>query len=178
MHIGCVPRERPPFSALNFRSGTYNFHKLPRNPFRSITILHFLADFAVPEAIIFKMSLISTRSSPPTAGVTGDMVPCGYGSRNLTRQADRVPTLGSCTEVTGGCCANWRFSFQLPSFVFAYVYALRLGRRVLCTIRSQVFRLASVASPVFPSLYFLQNYFLPGILRGEWLEPLVCIKWG
>ena len=69
MHIGYVPRERPPFSALNFRSGAYHFHKFPKkNPFRSITILHFLADFAVPETIIFKISLISTRSSPPTAG--------------------------------------------------------------------------------------------------------------
>ena len=68
MHIGYVPRERPPFSALKFRSGAYNFHKFPKNPFRSITILHFLADFAVPETIIFKFSLISTRSSPPTAG--------------------------------------------------------------------------------------------------------------
>ena len=68
MHIGYVPQERPPFSALNFHSGAYNFHKLPKNPFRSITILLFWADFAVPETIIFKMSLISTRSSPPTAG--------------------------------------------------------------------------------------------------------------
>ena len=54
MHIGYVPRERPPFSALKFRSRAYHFHKLPKNPFRSITILHFLADFAVPETIIFK----------------------------------------------------------------------------------------------------------------------------
>ena len=68
MHIGYVPRERPPFSALNFHSGAYHFHKLPQTPFRSITILHFLADFAVPETIIFKISLISTRSSPPMAG--------------------------------------------------------------------------------------------------------------
>ena len=68
MHIGYVPRERPPFSALNFRSGAYHFHKLPKNPFRSITILHILVDFAVPETIIFKISLISTCSSPPTAG--------------------------------------------------------------------------------------------------------------
>ena len=30
MHIGYVPRERPPFSALNFRSGAYDFHKLPK----------------------------------------------------------------------------------------------------------------------------------------------------
>ena len=52
---------------MNFRSGAYHFHKLPKNPFRSITILHFLPDFAVPETIIFKISLISTRSSPPTA---------------------------------------------------------------------------------------------------------------
>ena len=68
MHIGYVPRERPPFSALNFCSGAYHFHKLPKNLFRSITILHSLADFAVLETIIFKISLISTRSSPPTAG--------------------------------------------------------------------------------------------------------------
>ena len=30
MHIGYVPRLRPPFSALNFRSGAYHFHKLPK----------------------------------------------------------------------------------------------------------------------------------------------------
>ena len=68
MHIGYVPQERPPFSALNFRSGAYHFHKFPKNLFRSITILHILADFAVPETIIFNISLISTCSSPPTAG--------------------------------------------------------------------------------------------------------------
>ena len=69
MHIGYVPRERPPFSALNFRSGAYHFHKLPKN--QSVPEHHhftFLADFAVPETIIFKISLIWTRSSPPTAG--------------------------------------------------------------------------------------------------------------
>ena len=59
MHIG-VSRERTPFSALNFRSGAYNFHKFPttKNPFR---IFGRIGD------IIFKISLISTRSSPPTA---------------------------------------------------------------------------------------------------------------
>ena len=41
MHIGYVPRERPPFSALNFRSGTHHFHKCQNIPLRSITILHF-----------------------------------------------------------------------------------------------------------------------------------------
>ena len=45
MHIGYVPRERPPFSALNFRSGAYHFHKFPKNPFRSITILQFFGGF-------------------------------------------------------------------------------------------------------------------------------------
>ena len=60
MHIGHVhaARETPIFSP--------EFPK--KNPFQSITILHFLADFAVPKTIIFKISLISTRSSPPTAG--------------------------------------------------------------------------------------------------------------
>ena len=36
------------------------FTNYQKNPFGSITILHFLADFAVPETIIFKISLIST----------------------------------------------------------------------------------------------------------------------
>ena len=30
MRIGYVPRKRPPFSALNFRSGAYNFHKISK----------------------------------------------------------------------------------------------------------------------------------------------------
>ena len=37
--IGCVPLEWPPFSALNIRSRAYHFHKWPKNPLRSITIL-------------------------------------------------------------------------------------------------------------------------------------------
>ena len=51
--------------------------------------------------------------------------------------------------MTGGCCANWRFSFQLPSFVFAYMsmHCARFGRRALCTAFWT--RLASVASPRF-----------------------------
>ena len=53
MHIGYVPRERPPFSALNFRSGAFS-HIFPK----SVPEHHhfkFWADFAVPETIIFKM---------------------------------------------------------------------------------------------------------------------------
>ena len=30
MHIVYMPRERPPFSALNFRAGAYHFHKWPK----------------------------------------------------------------------------------------------------------------------------------------------------
>ena len=37
-----MPRERPPFWALNFRSGAYNFHKWTKTPLRSITILQFM----------------------------------------------------------------------------------------------------------------------------------------
>ena len=67
MHIGYVPRARPPFSALNFRSGEYHFHKLPYPPKKKRSgaspFYFFLADFAVPETIILQISLISTRSS-------------------------------------------------------------------------------------------------------------------
>ena len=64
----CAARETPIFSPeFPFRSISFS-QITQKNPFRSITILHFLADFAVPETIIFKFSLISTRSSPPTAG--------------------------------------------------------------------------------------------------------------
>ena len=57
--LGYVPRERPPFSVLNFRSGAYHFHILQKNPFRRH---HHFTFFAVPEpmTIIFKISLISS----------------------------------------------------------------------------------------------------------------------
>ena len=42
MHIGYVPRERPPFSALNFRSGAYHFHKYPK---KSIPEHHHFTSF-------------------------------------------------------------------------------------------------------------------------------------
>ena len=59
----CAVRETPIFSPeFPFRSISFHFHNLPKNLFRSITILHFLPDFHVPETIIFKISLISTRS--------------------------------------------------------------------------------------------------------------------
>ena len=76
MHIGYVPRERPPFSALNFRSGAYHFHKLPKI---SVPEHHHFYIFwrilPFPETIIFKISLISTRSSPPTAGSAANAAP-------------------------------------------------------------------------------------------------------
>ena len=64
----CVARENPIFSPeFPFRSISFSQISNNKNPFRSITILNFWADFAVPETIIFKISLISTRSSRPTA---------------------------------------------------------------------------------------------------------------
>ena len=64
----CAARETPIFSSeFPFRS--ISFSQITKN---SVPEHHhfpfFLADFAVPETIIFKISLISTRSSPPTAG--------------------------------------------------------------------------------------------------------------
>ena len=64
MHIGYVLRERPPFSALNFRSGAYHFHKLPHK--KSVPEHHHFTFFG--GFCRFKIYLISTRSSPPTAG--------------------------------------------------------------------------------------------------------------
>ena len=64
----CAARETPIFSPeFPFRSISFS-QIIKKNPFQSITILNFGADCAVPETIIFKISLISTRSSPPTAG--------------------------------------------------------------------------------------------------------------
>ena len=57
MHIGYVPRERPPFSVLNFRTGAYHFHKWPKNRFLPFRM-----------TIIVKISLISTRSPPRSHG--------------------------------------------------------------------------------------------------------------
>ena len=45
MHIGYVPRERPPFPALNFRSGAYHFHKLPKIRSGALTVFHFFGGF-------------------------------------------------------------------------------------------------------------------------------------
>ena len=61
----CPPRERRPFSSLNFRSGAAN--DSPKK--KSAPEHHHFTFFAVPETIIFNISLISTRSSPPTAGL-------------------------------------------------------------------------------------------------------------
>ena len=73
------------------------FTNYQKNPFRSITIYNFLADFAVPETIIFKISLISTRSSPPTAG--------------------SVRTLPAAPRISGRSHAqNGSSSFRSPAF--------------------------------------------------------------
>ena len=68
MHIGYVPRERPPFSALNFRSGAYHFHKLPQKIRSGASPFYIFWRICRSGDNHFQISLISTRSSPPTAG--------------------------------------------------------------------------------------------------------------
>ena len=77
------------------------FTNFQKTPFRSITILHFLADFAVPETIIFKISLISTRSSPPTAG-SARTQRCGLARRVLAVPESPIFTLKRIKLVPGG----------------------------------------------------------------------------
>ena len=60
----CAARETPIFSP-KFRSGAYHFHKLTK---KSGPEHHRFTFFAVPETIMFNISLSATRSSPPTAG--------------------------------------------------------------------------------------------------------------
>ena len=69
----CAVRETPIFSAKFLFRSIYHFHKWQKNPVPSITILHF---FAVPETIIFKISLISTRSLPPTGRLSPGLAKC------------------------------------------------------------------------------------------------------
>ena len=66
------------------------FTNYQKNMFRSITILHFLADFAVPETIIFKISLISTHSSSPTAGSARPRVSDQPETRIFTLKTDQA----------------------------------------------------------------------------------------
>ena len=54
MYAYWVPRERPPLSALNFRSGAYHFQKLQQKFRSGAAPFYIFADFAVPETIIFK----------------------------------------------------------------------------------------------------------------------------
>ena len=63
MHIGYVPHERPPLSALNFRSGAYNFHNWQNIPLRSITILQFLP-FRRPSFSKFSKRYIAVYHQP------------------------------------------------------------------------------------------------------------------
>ena len=118
-----MPRERPPFSALNFRSGPYHFHKFPK---KSVPEHHHftfvLADFAVPETIIIKISLISTRSSPPTAGSARTQ--SVRQRRGLARRVLAVPETGIFTLKTDQArsgaphfkAQNGSSSFRSPAF--------------------------------------------------------------
>ena len=81
MPIGYVPRERLPFSALNFLSGAYHFHKYLNIPLRSITIFTYF--FAIQETIIFEISL-------PTAGLLSWAPRARSGAQHLHARATRA----------------------------------------------------------------------------------------
>ena len=60
MHIGYVPQERTPIFSPDFPFRSISFSQITKKICSGASsILHFLADFAVPETIIFKISLIS-----------------------------------------------------------------------------------------------------------------------
>ena len=62
----CAARETPIFSP-EFPFRTLIFTNFQKNPFWSITMLHFFGGFCRSGDHLFKISLISTRLSPPTA---------------------------------------------------------------------------------------------------------------
>ena len=71
MHIGYVPCDRPPFSALNFRSGAYHFHKLPKKIRSGASPFDIFGGFCRSGDHHFQNFFnfnSLTRSSPPTAG--------------------------------------------------------------------------------------------------------------
>ena len=78
----CAARETPifspefPFRSISFSQNNYQKIHSGASPFYI-----FLADFAVPETIIFKISLISTRSSPPTGRLSPNCK--AFGSAGL-----------------------------------------------------------------------------------------------
>ena len=89
--IGYVPFLRPPFSALNFRSRAYHFHKLKRK--KSAPEQHHFRIFSAPETIIFKMSLPSSRSRPVYCGqpsVPG-LQPARVPVRRVLKSAPETP---------------------------------------------------------------------------------------
>ena len=114
----CAARDTPIFSPeFPFRSISYS-QITKKNPFRSITILHFLADFVVPETIIFKISLISTRSSPPTA--SSARTQCVRQRRGLAGVPEiRIFTLKTVQARSGAPhfhAQNGSSSFRSPTF--------------------------------------------------------------
>ena len=123
MHIGYVPRERPPFSALNFRSGAYHFHKWHNILLRSITILLF---FSVLETIIFTISLRSSHSPPPAVGFlqparTQSVRTAPRGQRLAKEPARRV--LQSVPETP---TSEKKYNLYLRGLLFTYSHWLNL----------------------------------------------------
>ena len=148
--------ERPPFSALNFCSGGYYFHKLPKNPFRNITILHFWRILPFRRTIIFKISLISTRSSPPTAG----SALCVRQRRGILVVPDiRIFTLKTDTS-----------SFRCPAF--------SCSKRLKLVPEPRIFKIKRLKLVPEPRIFTLDRELVPEpwpifhFARGTYLPKL------
>ena len=94
MHIGYVPQENPHFRPWISVPEHIIFTNFQKNPFRSITILlFFLADFAVPETIIFNISFRRVTFSAPRVSQTrpGSSGESHFQRRGLARRVLAVP---------------------------------------------------------------------------------------
>ena len=152
----CAARETPIFS--------------PEFPFRSISFSQiikksvpehhhftfFLADFAVPETIIFKISLISTRSSPPTAG----------SARTQSVRQRRNPR------------PFWRYAFSRSKRIKESHFHAQNGSS---SFRSPAFSSSKRSSPTFsrstgspfrsPCQFFTLPRHIPTKIWGEYPPP-------
>ena len=103
VHIGYVPFERPPFSALNFCSRAYHFHKWPppppkkkkkkKNPLRSITILQFLRYGDHHFQNFFTVKLFRRRPRPvhSAASSAPGLQPARVPARRVLQVSSRDP---------------------------------------------------------------------------------------
>ena len=113
----CAARETPIFSP-EFLFRSISFSQITKK-----SVLHFLADFAVPETIIFKIALISTRSSPWEA-MNGEATAAAAAPQLAARNVLAVPATRIFTlkmdQARSGAphyhAQNGSSSFRSPAF--------------------------------------------------------------